>query len=305
MKRILCALLLGLMLSVWHIAHRTWADKIVFACFPDGQAHSDLCTINPDGSDLRRLTKSQGSKHFPTWSPDKKQIVFRNSNKLWLMDAGGNNVIVLKKEYPFFKRPAWSPDGRTIAYGGGVRIFFLDIQTKKETSVWVPIEFDIRDIAWSPDGRKIAFTTKKAGQARDIYVVNIDGTDMRQLTHHRAEDRHPAWSPDGRKIVFVSHRNVVGGGIFLMNADGQNVNELTDTGETHPSWSPDGTQIACTVRFGNKGHIGVMDADGRNLKVVTEGNSPSWQSTFPGLAVHPNEKLSSTWGQIKYSNDKR
>ena len=298
MKRILSALLFGLTLSVWHIPHSTSADKIVFVCFPDGQAHSDLCTINPDGSDLRRLTKSRGSKNFPIWSPDKKQITFRNSNKLWLMDAVGNNVIVLKKEYPF-KRPAWSPDGRTIAYGGGVRIFFLDIQTKKETSVRIPIEFDIRDVAWSPDGHQLAFATKRVRQERDIYIVNVDGTDMRQLTHHRAEDRYPAWSPDGQKIVFVSHRNVVGGGIFLMNVDGQNVNELTDAGETRPSWSPDGTKITCTVRLGNRGHIGVMDADGRNLKVVTEGNSPSWQSTFPRLAVRPVEKLTSTWGHIK------
>lgn len=299
MRGIVSALLFGLTLSVWHIPHSTSADKIVFVCFPDGQAHSDLCTINPDGSDLHRLTKNQGSKNFPTWSPDKKQIAFRNSNKLWLMDAVADNVIVLKKEYPFFKRPAWSPDGRTIAYGGDFRIFFLNIQTRKETSVWVPIEFDIRDLAWSPDGIRLAFATKKVLQERDIYVINIDGTDMRQLTHHQAEDRYPAWSPDGRKIAFVSHRNVVGGGIFLMNADGQNVNELTNTGESYPSWSLDGMQIACTVRLGNRGHVAVMDANGHNLNVIAEGNSPSWQSTFPRLAVHPLEMLVSTWGAIK------
>ena len=86
MRRIVSALLFGLTLSVWHIPHSTLADEIVFVCFPDGQAHSEVCTINPDGSDLRRLTEIPKSKDWPTWSPDKKKIAFRNANKLWLMD---------------------------------------------------------------------------------------------------------------------------------------------------------------------------------------------------------------------------
>ena len=101
MRGIVSALLFGLTLSVWHIPHSTWADKFVFVCFPDGQAHSDICMINSDGSDLRRLTESPKSKAWPTWSPDKKTIVFGNANKLWLMDADGNNLRVLKEDVSF------------------------------------------------------------------------------------------------------------------------------------------------------------------------------------------------------------
>ena len=99
MKRIVATLLFGLTLSVWHVTHGTWADRIVFACFPDGQGHSDICMINSDGSDLRRLTEIPERKDWPAWSPD-----CFHANKLWLMDTDGNNLTVLKEEFSFDRR---------------------------------------------------------------------------------------------------------------------------------------------------------------------------------------------------------
>ena len=308
MKRLLFIFIIGTSLLLenpsWHIMITAWGNEITFVCYRiDAEGHNrEVCTINPDGTNQSFLTNTpEISEVWPTFSPDKTKIAFGGlfPNNLYLMDAIGDNVTVVKKDYPSTKRHTWSPDGWIIAYGGDFHIQFLDTQTGTETAVWIPIEFDIRDVAWSPDGRQLAFATRRNHEARDIYVVNVDGTDLRRLTHNRSEDRYPAWSPDGRKIAFVSHRNVVDGGIFLMNADGENVTELTRAGESHPSWSPDGTKIVCTVRLGNLGHIGVMDADGQNLTVLAEGNSPSWQSTFPGLAVRPFEMLTLTWGQIK------
>ena len=320
MRRIVSALLFGLTLSVWHITHSTSADKIVFACFPDGQRHSDICMINSDGSDLRRLTEIPESKHWPAWSPDKKTIAFGNANKLWLMDTDGNNLRVLKEEFSFNLRLAWSPDGRKIAYGVVFAINIIDIRTKEETLLKLPQNMvRIKEVAWSPDGRQLAFAADADLPTRDIYVVNTDyvlneeGIGLRQLTQHPGEDRTPAWTPDGKQIAFYSTRNE-SGGLFLMDADGRNITELTHEGENTPSWSPDGKQMAVHVHpgppvIGGKGiaqgplpgkpHIRVMDAEGRNSKFIAVGHSPSWQSTFPDLAVHPNEKLASIWGQIK------
>lgn len=56
--------------------------------------------------------------------------------------------------------------------------------------------------AWSPDGRRIAFSSDS-----DIYVMNADGSEVRQLTDHEAVDRTPAWSPDGSRIAFSSNRH--------------------------------------------------------------------------------------------------
>ena len=57
--------------------------------------------------------------------------------------------------------------------------------------------------AWSPDGRQIAFESTMDGD-REIYVMNADGTNIRQLTHNTLWDEGPAWSPDGTKLAFSS-----------------------------------------------------------------------------------------------------
>lgn len=322
MRRIiLFALFLAVVLSIGQITHSAWADEFVFACFPDGQSHSDVCMINSDGSNLRRLTESPRSKYWPTLSPDKKTIVFGHVNKLWLMNTDGNNLRVLREDFSFDLRTAWSPDGSKIAYGVIFAINIIDINTKEERLLKLPQNMvRIKEVAWSPDGRQLAFAADADLPTRDIYVVNTDyvhneeGIGLRQLTQHPGEDRTPAWSPDGKHIAFYSTRNETGG-IFFMDADGSNITELTDDGEKAPSWSPDGKRIAVHVFPGppqigaegiavgplpvGKPHIRVMDTDGRNLEFIAVGHSPSWQSTFPRLAVQPAEKLVSIWGRMK------
>ena len=79
---------------------------------------------------------------------------------------------------------------------------------------------------WSPDGRKIAFQRvlvrregdKIVGVDFDVYVINADGSEERNLTRDALSLR-PIWSPDGRKIAFASGPDG-DGGIYVMNADG-------------------------------------------------------------------------------------
>ena len=306
MKSVVCTLLMGLMFSFWHGAHRTWADKIVFVCHRGNGAggEDEICTVNPNGGQRRTLTKKPPNviKNWPAWSPDRTRVLFATfiPSALYLMDADGGNVTLVKEDYRG-ERPAWSPDGRQIAYGGtGPWIAILDVRTRKEELIFVPVD-QVRDMAWSPNGRQLAFVNWNPDQhtGRDIYVINVDGTDLRQLIDHPGHDRWPAWSPDGRQIAFYSHRDENSSGISLIDIEGNNVRELTDGGEIYPSWSPDGTQIAFSSFFEGKLRIGVMDTDGHHLKLIAEGHSPSWQSTFPGLAVQSVEKLVSIWGQIK------
>ena len=312
MRRIVFALLFGLMLSAWHIPHSTSADEIVFSCLPRAGiigGEDEICTVNPNGGEQRTLTKKPKGliKNWPTLSPDRTKIFFATHapSDLYLMDADGSDVTLLKADYRG-ERPAWSPDGRKIAYGGtGPWIAFLDVRTLKEKLMFVPVD-QAYDMAWSPDGRQLAFVNWNRNQqtGRDIYVINVDGTDLRRLTDHPGHDRWPAWAPNGRQIAFYSIRNNLknnSGGISLMDTDGKNVKELTNGDETYPSWSPDGKRIAFWVwdDKARKKRIGIMDADGHHLELITEGHHPSWQSTFPRLAVHPVEKLTSTWGHIK------
>ena len=301
MKGIVNTTFLGVLFILGAGIHSTWANPIAFSSLSD-ESNLEICTINSDGTEHRNLTNSANINEFyPTWSPDRTQIVFMGSDggaaSLYVINSDGGNVTSLKKDYWARTRPTWSPDGMKIAYGGVDGFYIFDLRTKVEKNVRIYARHLIRDMAWSPDGHRIAFSSL---DQRQIYVINVEGTNLRELTSEsdipHSHNRSPTWSPDGQQIAFSSSRNE-SGGIFLMDADGGNVRELTNGGEGFPSWSPDGSQIAFSV----VGYIGVIDVDGNNLKLLTEGHSPSWQSTFPGVvtAVSPVDIGISVWGEIK------
>ena len=80
--------------------------------------------------------------------------------------------------------------------------------------------------AWSPDGRQIAFESDLDGD-KEIYVMNADGSNVRQITHNTLWDEGPAWSPDGTKFVFSSGADDLHLDIWTMNVDGSNPRQLT------------------------------------------------------------------------------
>ncbi|MFN8454862.1 MAG: LpqB family beta-propeller domain-containing protein [Anaerolineae bacterium] len=98
--------------------------------------------------------------------------------------------------------------------------------------------------AWSPDGHQIAFFSLRSGN-NDIWVMDDDGQNQRQLTTAPGDDRRPAWSPDGKYLAFDSDRTGQRN-IWVMEANGQNQRQLTNSPAHHsfPAWSPDGSQIA-------------------------------------------------------------
>jgi len=105
----------------------------------------------------------------------------------------------------------------------------------------------------------------------EIFAMNTDGTNVRQLTSTEYDNRWASWSPDGTQIAFISNQDEGGSEIFVMNADGTNVRQLTSTEYDNfwASWSPDGTQIAFTSDRGRGPEIYLMDADGTNVRQLT------------------------------------
>lgn len=89
----------------------------------------------------------------------------------------------------------------------------------------------------------LAFQSDRQGDW-DVFLIDADGSGLRRLTDHPANDRNPAWSPQGDLIAFGSDRTG-NGDVYLMNPDGTGLRRLTrhEAYEGVPSWSPDGRWI--------------------------------------------------------------
>jgi len=111
----------------------------------------------------------------------------------------------------------------------------------------------ISDLQVSPDGRTVVFVVRKtdleADRGRtDLWLVNTDGTRLRQLTSHPENDSGPRWSPDGRMVWFISSRSGTSQ-VWRIAPDGGEATRVTnlplDVGNLVVS--PDGRSIAFTV----------------------------------------------------------
>ena len=125
--------------------------------------------------------------------------------------------------------------------------------------------------AWSPDGAKILFQSNRSGEWH-LYLMNPDGSEVRDLTPSMKDCRNPSFSPDGAKIVFYSAASG-NDEIYVMNADGSGIVNLTKNpaGDIHPHWSPDGkTIIFNSLRDDPKAFdVYTMNADGSGVTRVT------------------------------------
>lgn len=140
----------------------------------------------------------------------------------------------------------------------------------------------------SRDGQRLFFASTAHRPTSDIYVKNIDGRAITQLTTDPANDVMPAVSPDGARIAFASNR-AGSWDLYLMNSTGGQAVQLTgeSSQELHPSWSPDGKFLAF-CRLGEKSgrwEIWVTEADRPAVRhFLTYGLFPDWHPTGSKIA---------------------
>ncbi len=196
---------------------------IVWASGREGSL--DIHMMNADGSNIRRITTHPGDENKPAFAPDGDRIVFQatidaagnpRGVDLFVLDlVAGGEPQRLNDFRSFDDEPDWSPDGSRIAFSsardsiGGREIFVMAAVGTGEGPITSSPGAD-RHPRWSPDGSMILFRSDRAG-APDLYVMDIDGSNVRRITRRgarRADWRRAPPRPEECLVVNGSFEEV-------------------------------------------------------------------------------------------------
>jgi TolB protein len=108
--------------------------------------------------------------------------------------------------------PSWSPDGQRLAYysnrEGSFGLYWLELASGIETRLTFGDGDELLP-RWSPDGERLAFIADDTLGREQVFVMNADGSQLRQLTWLAGRQLDPAWAPDGQSLVFNSDARAV------------------------------------------------------------------------------------------------
>jgi TolB protein len=216
------------------------------------------------------------------------QIAFLSGYEGYLvpsvMQVSGEGLRTVGTAPSFDTHVVWSPDGSRVVFSDG-------------KDLWSAGQFDIVNLTnsagpanywanFSPDGTRIVFISERDGN-RELYTVDSNGFNPRNLTNNPASDSAPSWSPDGTRIAFVSDRDGNLEVYTMSAADGSGPARMTNTpsaAEAEPVWSRDG-KLAYTSSQNTFVDLWVIDTTGaRQLTINDRVRSLVWSPDSKRIA---------------------
>ncbi|MEJ2678382.1 MAG: S9 family peptidase, partial [Gemmatimonadota bacterium] len=247
----------------------------------------------------------------------------KSESRIWMVPAAGGAPLPMTLADQSAGRPRWSPDGRYLSFlasrgkDAKTQVWLLD-RRGGEAQQLTDVPQGVGSYDWSPDGKRLLLTLKDPSPAdtakekpenpppyvidrlqfkqdyigyldhrRDhLYVFDLDGHTLRQLTFGDYDDSAPAWSPDGARIAFVSNRTAQPDAndntdiwtVSLADTAAEPALHRVTTNpgaDNQPAWSPDGRTIAYTTQLDPKlfwyatAYVATIPADGGQPHVLT------------------------------------
>lgn len=252
----------------------------------NGTRFFDVIAINVNDRSVKPITTQKW--HWVgqvTWLPDGRGLVANAwdqgtstvSDQIWHIAYPSGEATRVTNDVNSYKGVSVAAKTGTIATVQAAqvsRLWIMPIGNEKDslpiTSGFGENYSEFLGIDWTKNGR-IVYGSNASGNA-DIWIMDQDGKNQKQLSTNPDKDMTPVVSPDNRYIVYVNFqgRNAH---IMRMDLDGNNLKQLTNgLGELTPTISPDGQWVAYTGYNGNNQAIFKVPIEGGTPTQITEAN---------------------------------
>ena len=200
----------------------------------------DIFVADTKGNQLKQLTNEPGYDAEPTVSPKGDLIVFTSTRsgdlELYTMNIDGSDVKQVTHELGYDGGAFFSPDG--------TKLIFRTSRPKTDQEIK-----EYKDLL----AQGLVMPTNM-----ELYVCNIDGSDMTKITDLGSANWAPFFHPSGKKVIFSTNHHKEkhdGFNLFMINLDGSGLEQITFDGvfDAFPMFSPDGTKLIFSSNRNNNG----------------------------------------------------
>lgn len=281
-----------------------------------------IFTMNADGSNKKLVSTGKGRCTCAYFLPGDREILFSSTHAYSpeVPPEPDRSKGYVWPIYPYYAIYRANADGSNLR-----PLLPAVVEPGKDTAYNA-------ESTISPDGKRIIFTSTRNGDL-DLYSMNLDGSDIRQLTHTLGYDGGAYFSPDSKKIVWRAYHPVTEADqkeyrellaqnlvkpthmeIWVADADGSHARQVTQNGAANfaPFFTPDGRHIIFSSNMDDPQHrkfeLYVIGVDGKHLERITYGGqfdafpmfSPDgkrlvWASNRLGKAAHETNIFVADW----------
>lgn len=187
-----------------------------------------------------------------SWKSDGTAIVFDGyqgafNSQVWVSDITTGTVEKVTNYVSQLFFPEWLHNSPQFVAGSQMSLYLMD---EDGSNVQLIGDNNLRGWSCAVDfnDQRIAFTSDMEGND-DIWIVNLDGSNLRRITTDPSHDGRPRWSPDGTKLVFESDRSGITN-IWIYDFNTSSFAQVTTTGGNMPDWSHQGDNIVYVTEQG-------------------------------------------------------